>query len=378
METRKLIKSLTMVVVISIFGFSHAVAQGVLKLGTAQPVTGGANLYGLTTLQGLNLAIEDVNAKGGIGGRKIELISYDTTSKPPVATTLAQRLIYEDKVPLIFGSGSSLDNLAMMEVTEKESFPLFIPSAASPQITAKGYKWVWRLSLNDGITAQLLGRYISQKSQWKRIALFHENTEYGNPPTDVLAEMIKGLKDKAMVGRETFSRGDTDVTGQLMRIKSANPDVVVTWSVYTEGALIARQSKQVGLKAQLIGNQAIQLPEYVQLAGAAAEGVMCIESTSSQVNPDSKIQAFAKRYEEKFKRSIYNSSVDGYDGAMVITEVLKKVGTDRKKVQNALNTMTFQGIAEAVRFDSTGQATKGALIARVEGGRFKFLEYVQK
>lgn len=376
MNTSKKTVMIICAIVFLAFGFSVVSAE-TIKVGTVQPLTGGGSLFGLTAKQGLTMGFEDLNAKGGVKGKKIELIVYDSTTKPPVAATLAQRLIYEDKVPLILGSGSSLDNLAMMEVTEREKFPLLIPSAASPKITAMGYKWVWRISLVDKVSAIILGRYVNKNANWNRVAFLHENTDYGRPPVEILKGIVEKSKGKQVVAHETYNKGDSDVSAQLLKIKKANPDVVFTWGYYTEAALIARQAQQIGLKAQLCGNQALAFPEYVQLAGSAAEGVMFIESSSSGFNPDPKIRAFKERYEAKFKRALYNTSVDSYDGAMIVGRLFEEVGTKAGDIQKALNTKTFQGIAEKIKFDSTGQAQKGAIIFKVEGGKFKLVERVQ-
>jgi branched-chain amino acid transport system substrate-binding protein len=359
------------------FGNYQAEAQETIRIGCITPLTGGGSLLGLTAKEGFTMGVEDLNARGGINGKKLDVIVYDSTTKPPVAATLAQRLILEDKVPLINVGTGSLDALAMMEVTERAKIPLFISRSASPMITEKGYKWVWRMSLNDKVSAEMLGKYIGQRPNWNRIAFLYENTDYGKPPCEVLIKVIGDMKGKEVVAVETYNRGDTDISGQIWKIKNSNPNVLVTWGYYTEGALIARQAKQIGLKAQLIGNQAIGFPEYIQLAGAAAEGVMHVNSSSSHINPDPKIQAFVKRFEEKFKRTPSMTSVDNYDGVFVIAEILKKVGTDPVKIQNALNTMTFQGIAETIRFDAKGQGVKGAIIVKVEGNNFKFVEYLR-
>lgn len=374
MKISKLGVFIVCAVVFLTFGLSTALAQGTIKIGTVQPLTGGGALFGLATKNGIAMGLEDFNAKGGVNGKKIELIVYDSTTKPPVAATLAQRLIYEDKVPLILGSGSSLDNLAMMEVTEPKKFPLFIPSAGSPKITELGYKWVWRLSLTDKVTATILGESVQKKPEWKRVAFLNENTDYGRPPILILSKIVEGTKGKKIVALETYNKGDTDLSAQLMKIKKANPDVVFTWGYYTEGALIARQAQQIGLKAQLVGNQSLGFPEYIKLAGGAAEGVMFVDSTSGAYNPDPKIVALKERYEKQYKASFYNSVTDGYDGANVIGTIFKKVGTDPEKVQKALNTWTFEGAVGKIKFDAKGQARKGVLLLKVQDGRWVLQE----
>jgi len=370
---------LIVVFLLAIWGMSlrSTLAQETIKLGTALPLTGGASLWGLTLKEGLTLGMEDVNSKGGINGKKLDIVIYDTTTKPPVAATLAQRLIYEDRVPVIIGSGSSLDNLAMMEVTEKAKIPLFIPSSASPLITEKGYKWVWRLSLTDKTGAGSLGKLINQKPEWDRVAILYENTDYGRPPSEIVADIIKRSTGKQLVAMEAYSKGDADFRGQLQKIKNANPKLLITWGYYTEAALIARQVQEVGLKAQLLGNQALAIPEYPVLAGPTSNGVMFFSGTSSYYNPDPKMQSFGKRYLERFNRVPTDASIDGYDGITILAEVLNKVGTDPQKIQSALNASTFQGIGGNIKFDATGQAQKGVMLMKIEDGRTRFVEYLQ-
>jgi branched-chain amino acid transport system substrate-binding protein len=375
MKFKNLIMFIIIAIVFMAFGLPPITAQETIKIGLVTPLTGGGSLFGLTARDGFSMALEELNAKGGVNGKKLEPIIYDSQSKPPIATTLAQRLIYEDKVVVVIGSSNSLEDIAIMEVTERAKFPLFCSSAASPLITEKGYKWVWRMSLNDKVAAEVVGKYINQKATYNKVALLHENTDYGRPPCEIVAEFVK-KSGKQVVAMETYNRGDTDMSGQLWKIKSANPDFLLTWGYYTEAALIARQAKQIGLKAQLMGNASLVFPEYIDLAGPAAEGVLFEITSSTHINPDPKIQAFVKRYEEKFHRTPSITSVDYYDGNFVIAEVLKKVGTKANEIQNALNTMTFEGISETIKFDSRGQAVRGAIIGRIEGKNFKFLEYI--
>jgi branched-chain amino acid transport system substrate-binding protein len=374
MKTKKIALYLLVSVIFMMVGVFPVDAKEVIRLGTVQPLTGGGSLFGLMLKQGLTMAFEEVNAKGGVNGKEIELIIYDSSSKPSVAISLAQRLIYQDKVPLILGSGSSLDNIAMMDITEREKLPLLIPSATSPKITAMGAKWVWRSSLTDTLSAKTLGDLVKKKSNWKKVAFLNENTEYGRPPIEILKEIIEKLEGKQVVAHEVYNKGDTDVSAQLLKIKNTNPDILITWGYYTEGALIARQAQQIGLKAQLFGNQGLDFPEYLQLAGKAAEGVMIIESTSSATNPNPNIQAFVKRFEAKYKRACQHTAVDAYDGAMVAAHILKEVGTKAEDIKKALGTMTFQGIAETIKFDATGQAMKGMLVFKVVNGEFKLVE----
>jgi branched-chain amino acid transport system substrate-binding protein len=375
MKKKRIIISLAATTLFLALGLSPIAAQEAIRVGFLTPLTGPGSLLGLAGKEGFTLGLEDINAKGGINGKKFEAIIYDSQSKPTVAATLAQRLMLEDKVPIIVVASGSVDVLAIMEVTERAKIPVFVCGSSSPVLTEKGFKWLWRRAFNDKVCAEVIGKYASRKPDWKKIAIFSENSDYGKPPSEILAGIIKESKDKQIVAVESFNRGDTDLSGQLMKIKRVDPDVIVTWGYHTEHALIARQKQQIGMKAQLIGNSTMILPEYINLAGLAAEGAMFVATENSYINPDPNIQAFVKRFDEKFHKVIGLVTIDNYDGAMAISEVLKAVGPVPEKIQNALNTMTFQGVAGPMKFDAKGQCIiRGVTIAKVEGGKHKFME----
>jgi len=264
----------------------------------------------------------------------------------------------------------------MMEVTERAKVPLVVFASASPTITERGNKWVWRIALNDKLTGEFMARYIAAKS-WKRIAILFENSDYGRPPSEILEHMLKTMPGKQVVAMETYNRGDSDLSGQLMKIKKTNPDLLVTWGYYTEGALIARQKQQIGLKVQQMGNSVMIFPEFIQLGGATVEGAMFMTTIHSMVNPDASIQSFSKRYQEKFGRPLGLVSIDNYNGIVIVAEALRKVGTDPVKLQNAFNTMTFPGIVGPypMKFDATGQRiVRNVMVAKIENGKHKFVE----
>ncbi|HUL30697.1 MAG TPA: ABC transporter substrate-binding protein [Thermodesulfobacteriota bacterium] len=354
---------------------SPVAAQDAVKIGYLTPLTGAGSLFGLTGKEGFTLGLEDVNAKGGINGKKFEVIAYDSQSKPTVAATLAQRLILEDKVPLIAVASGSVDALAIMEVAERAKIPVFVCGSSSPVLTEKGFKWLWRRAFNDKVCAEVIAKYVNSKPEWKNIAIFSENSDYGKPASEILANIIRESKDKQVVAMEYFHRGDTDLSGQLMKIKKTNPDVLVSWGYQPELALIARQKQQIGIKAQIIGNSTMIFPEYIELAGPAAEGAILVATENSYINPNPRIQAFVKRFEERYHHVPGLVTIDNYDGATALAEVLKAVGPVPEKIRNALNTMTFQGVAGPMRFDAKGQCIiTGVTIARIEGGKHKFLE----
>ena len=141
MKKKRIIISLAATTLFLALGLSPIAAQEAIRVGFLTPLTGPGSLLGLAGKEGFTLGLEDINAKGGINGKKFEAIIYDSQSKPTVAATLAQRLMLEDKVPIIVVASGSVDVLAIMEVTERAKIPVFVCGSSSPVLTEKGFKW---------------------------------------------------------------------------------------------------------------------------------------------------------------------------------------------------------------------------------------------
>jgi branched-chain amino acid transport system substrate-binding protein len=348
-----------------------AAGGGNIQVGVVAPQSGGTSAYGLSLVNGLKLAQEEINAAGGPNGRKIDLVVYDSQSTPTTAASLTQKLVFQDKVPLVIGSASSLETLAMMEITENNKIPLYVPSAASPKVTNQGYKWVWRQSLPDNVTAVAMGNYIAKNLGWKRVAALYENTDYGKPPVEVASDTLK-KQGVEMLNLEAFNVGDTDLSAQLLRIRDARPDGVIMWAHYQEGALALKTIQQLGLNLKVISNQGLVYPAFLELLpSGVGEGMMDV-TQFVWTNPDPKLQEFVKKFKGKYGSDPDVTALDAYDGLSVVAEAIKKAGgTDAAKLQDAFRTIKYDGVGGPISYDQNGQAVRSALAVQIENHAFK-------
>lgn len=348
-----------------------AAGGGNIQVGVVAPQSGGTSAYGLSLVNGLKLAQEEINAAGGVNGRKFDLTVYDSQSTPTTAASLTQKLVFQDKVPLVIGSASSLETLAMMEITENNKVPLYVPSAASPKVTNQGYKWVWRQSLPDNVTAVAMANYIARTLGWKRVAVIYENTDYGKPPVGVATDSLKKLGVESL-NQEAFNVGDTDLSAQLLRIRDAKPDGVIMWAHYQEGALALKTIQQLGLNLKVISNQGLVYPAFLELLPpGVGDGMMAI-SQFVWTNPDPKLQEYVKKYKGKYNADPDVTALDAYDGLYVVAEAIKKAGgTDAAKLQEAFRTTKYEGVGGPISYDETGQAVRSALAVQIEARAFK-------
>ncbi|MCC7104089.1 MAG: ABC transporter substrate-binding protein [Chloroflexi bacterium] len=344
---------------------------GNIQIGVVAPQSGGTSAYGLSLVNGLKLAQEEINAAGGPNGRKIDLVIYDSQSTPTTAASLTQKLVFQDKVPLVIGSASSLETLAMMEITENNKIPLYVPSSASPKVTNQGYKWVWRQSLPDNVTAVAMGNYIAKNLGWKRVAALYENTDYGKPPVEIASDTLKkqGIE---VLNLEAFNVGDTDLSAQLLRIRDAKPDGVIMWAHYQEGALALKTIQQLGLNLKVISNQGLVYPAFLELLpSGVGEGMMAV-TQFVWTNPDPKLQEYVKKFKAKYGSDPDVTALDAYDGLSVVAEAIKKAGgTDAAKLQEAFRTIKYDGVGGPISYDQNGQAVRSALAVQIEKHTFK-------
>lgn len=353
-----------------------------LKLGSVRPLTGGGAAFGQSLADGLKMGFDQVNSEGGILGCQVQLVAYDSQSVPANAATLTQRLITQDDVPLVIGSSISTETLAMEEITENAQVPLYVPSAASAKITGQGYKWVWRQSVIDKSAALLFADYIAKDLGWKKVGAIYENTDYGKTPVlDVLKPQLE--KDGSqLVTAEAFNPGDTDLSGQLLRVSDAKVDGLVFWGHDKEGAILVKQNQQLNLNLPIAGNTGIVYPAFLDLLPADVQANTNLVAVSQFVwtTTDPKQTAWISKFKDEFGRDPDVTAMDAYDAAFVLKKAFEAAGsTENTAIQSALNNVQYDGVGGHISFDSTGQALRSLVIVKLtpkDGKGFEVLKTV--
>lgn len=350
-----------------------------VKIGSASPLTGPQAHIGIDIRNGVQLAVEDLNTQGvEIGGKKVkfELVSEDDEANPTKATTVAQKLV-DAKVAAVVGHFNSGASIPASKVYADGGVPQISPSSTNPDYTLKGFKTTFRVVAHDGQQGPTLARFAVGNLKAKNIAVIDDSTAYGQGLADNFEATVKTLGAK-IIAREHTTDKDTDFKAILTKIKGKKPDLIMFGGIDPQAAPMIRQMKELGIKTGLIGGDGMQTPNFIKLAGDAAEGAMAsIPGLPKEQMPGGK--AFLEKYKAKFNQEVELFAPMGYDAVFVFVEAMKRAGSaDPAKFLPELGKTDYQGVIGPIAFDDKGDLKNGPItIYVVKGGKWEPLEVVK-
>jgi branched-chain amino acid transport system substrate-binding protein len=352
-------------VVAAFFLTAQPTGGGTVKIGLIAPLTGSLAYNGLDMKQAAILAVEEINAKGGILGKKVELVIEDTAGKPDLATAAVQKLITQDNVYAIVGEYSSTDTLAVQPIIMENKRLLIVPVAVATKITEKGYKYTFRSCANQWMQTTQHADWIIEHLKPKTAALLGENSDYGKEGLHIWGERAKA-KGVTIVAEEYYDPGSTDFTPQLSKIKAANPDVIFVVANIMDAANILKQAHEIGLYKQFSMLGGVTSDEFLRLASDDALGLVHV----SYFEPTSKrpvAQEFVQKFVQKWNRTPAMYAAGVWDAFMTIKYGVEKAGTwDVDKVAEAIKTIRFEGAQGTIYYDEKGQAQTKVLLVQVQ------------
>jgi branched-chain amino acid transport system substrate-binding protein len=331
-----------------------------IRIGILGDLTGHAAHWGSGNLAGGTLAFEEINAAGGINGRKLEWISVDSESSAPKGIAGFKRLVDQEKVFAIFGPTSSAVGVPLLKTMASSSVPIFIPTFSSPLITNPPVKNIFRSgTLNDADQGRVIADYVASISKKRSIAIVRQSDEYGKNGATNVGNRLKEIGN-IKISEEQFNASDTDFTSQLLRIRESDADVMVVYGYPAPSAIVMRQAKQLGLPVQIVGSTATASRTYAATVGKEAAGTRSMTTTKYlPEGDDTEIVKFRKAFEARFPelaRQTRPEATDqlAYHGAKTLIEGLKRAGRDlsREKLISSLEGLKdFEtGIAGATTF----------------------------
>ncbi len=368
-------------VVLSIMAFlcsaGAALAAAPIKIGGLFAVTGPAAFLGEPEKNTLELLVREANARGGINGSKIELVIYDTGGDVTKAVQLANKLIRNDKVAAIIGPSTTGETMAVIPIAEKEQVPL-ISCAAGIKITDPVKKWVFKTPANDHVAAEKI-LIQAQKLKQKNIAILTVSDSFGSSGREQLKAMAakRGFR---IVADEVYGPKDTDMTPQLTKIKSAKPDAIICWGTNPGPAIITRNVKQLGIKAQLYQSHGVASKKFIELASAdAAQGVMlpagklAVFDLLKKTDPQAKL---LKDYNDSYRKA-YGAEAStfggyAYDGFQLIAAAISKGAVTAAQIRDGIerggSMVGVSGIFRMSPRDHNGLDLSAFEMVRVEKG----------
>ncbi len=348
--------------------------------GHVGSLTGAEATFGDSTDKGVKLAIEELNAKGGVKGKPLDLKTYDDQGKPEEAAIAATRLITQDKVAVLLGEVASSRSLAMAPIAEANKVPMISPSSTNPKVTKDGDKtrpFIFRVCFIDPFQGTVMAKFATGKGIKKVAILRDVGNAYSVGLADYFLSKFKELGG-TIVNDQSYKAGDQDFKAQLTAIKAKGPEAIYVPGYYTDVALIARQSRELGLKVPLMGGDGWDSAKLFEIGGAAIEGSFYSNHYSPE-DPSPRIQDFIKRYKERFGAVPDSMAATGYDAAMVAADGLSRAKdvTGEAAAEAIAATKGFPGVTGVITLDQDHNAVKPAVVLEVKGGKAVYVATVK-
>jgi len=347
-----------------------------IKVGEYASLTGKEAAWGQSAHKGTLLAIEEINATGGVLGRPLELLTEDNQSKQGESATGVKKLITRDRVVAILGEVASIRTLEAAPVVQNAKIPMIAPGAVNAKITEVG-DYIFRVCFIDSFQGVVLAKFARETLQAKRVAILTSvNSAYSVSLGKVFRERF--VADGGSIALEQkYGEGDKDFRAQLTAIKAAKPDALIVPGYFTEAALICAQARQLGLTLPIFGGDGWDDPALIAIGGAAVEGTHFCTHYSPD-NPSAEVQAFNTRYRARFGEAPGAYAALGYDSALVLADALKRAGsTEPKALRDALAaTKDFSAVTGRITIDEKRNASKAAVILTVKNGAYQFVSAV--
>jgi branched-chain amino acid transport system substrate-binding protein len=347
-----------------------------IVIGEYGSMTGSEATFGISTDNGVKLAVKQRNAAGGINGSQIHLIAYDDQGKQQEVTTAVTRLIQEDHVVAIIGEVASSRSLAGGQVAQTLGVPMITPSSTNPKVTEIG-NMISRVCFIDSFQGYVGANFAKNNLHLDKAAILYDRSQaYSSGLRNDFKEAFQKLGG-TVVDEEAYSGGDSDYSAQLTSIKNANPDFIYLPGYYTEVVNIARQARKLGLNVPFIGGDG-WVSDDLKNAGDALDGCYFSDHYAKE-DTRPQVQAFLVQYKAEFGQDPDSMAALGYDAANLLFDAMGRAkslgGEDLAAAINS--TKDFNGVTGNITIDENRNAKKGAVIQKLQGGAYAFFARVE-
>jgi len=356
-----------------------------IKIGLIQPVSGPAAYNGQNTVDGARLAEAEINAAGGVLGRKLEILLQDGKADPAESLSAAERLLDRDQVKALIGAWASSATLAVMPLMQRYEVPLVVETSTAEKITEAGNPWVFRISSNSQIDADALRPHLVKDLGLKKLAFMAANNDFGRAVVSNWTRVAEA-EGATVAAVEYHKPGETNFSPTLTKIKGSGADSLVITSDSSTLSNIVKQSYQQGMAGmKRIVTSGFPAETIVTLAGKeAAEGVMVQNYFAPHAPPRGKEEAYAKfaqAYRDAYGKQ--DQGVDanvaaGYDAVRLLAEAIRQAGSDEPgRIRDALKQIRFDGLTGVLQFDEKGQARPMQSISKIVDGKPQLVLQIQ-
>jgi branched-chain amino acid transport system substrate-binding protein len=347
-----------------------------IVVGEYGSLTGTTATFGQSTDNGIKMAFDEINAGGGVLGKKLRVIVEDDRSQPEEAATAVTKLINQNHVVAVLGEVSSSRSLAAAPICQSNKIPMISPSSTNPRVTQIG-DYIFRVCFIDPFQGLVMAKFAANTLKLKKVAILVDvRNDYSVGLQTFFRQNFRQLGGE-IVAEQSYSEGDSDFKAQLTQIKAANPEAIYVPGYYTEVATIARQSRELGMTVPLLGGDGWDSPRLFEIGGDALNGCY-ISNHYSVDDPSPAIQKFVSDYRGRYNQVPDALAALGYDAARILADAITRAGsTAADKIRDALAaTKDFTGVTGKITINAERNAIKPAVILRIENGKFVYVETV--
>lgn len=383
-------KKLLSLLAISLLVFSCTKKTDEILLGSYSSNTGATATFGVFQLHGAQMAIEEINAKGGINGKKIKHINYDNKSDGDETLAVVNRLISQDKVVAIMGEATSGRSKIGGQVAQQNKVPMLTSSATNPEVTKIG-NYIFRACFIDPFQGMVMAKFMTENLKLKKAAILRDiKNDYSVGLSDIFAQKLKAAGGE-VVTDIAYQEGDIDFKSQLTAIKAKNVEAIFVPGYYNEVALIAKQAKELGMSMPLLGGDGWSSPKLFEIAKEAINGNYFSNHYTTE-STDPKTQNFVKDFKAKYKEDADVMAALAYDAVYLMAEAIKNAKTTtaedkrdetvklqefRDSIRDELAKIKdFHGVTGKMSMDANRDAIKSAVVVQVQGPEYKFITSV--
>jgi branched-chain amino acid transport system substrate-binding protein len=360
---------------------SAGLAQDTVKIGFFAPITGPAAVDGTSAKNAVEIGVKELNGAGGIKGKKVDLIIYDDRLKAEEAVAIANKLIEKDKVAGVVSGSYSGPTRVTAPIFQKAGMPMVAGYAVHPDVTwdpkaKKPNDFIFRNGFLGEIEGAAAAEFAVKNLKAKKMSLIFMDNDFGRAISAGFAAHAEKLGASILTKQMYKFPGEKDFRPFLTRIKEGNPDLIFAAGYYNEAAAIVRQSKELGIKSTIMGEEGFDSPKFLEIAGPAAEGVI-IATNLDRDDPRPLVQNFLKSYRQAYGHDADMVGASSYDAFKILVAAIEKAGTDAKAIQKALlETKDYNGLTGKITRFVQGEVIKPVQIQVVKEGKFRRLGVV--
>lgn len=360
-----------LVFIIAIFLFIGCKQElKVYRIGALLPLSGDQAAYGQAVKNGITLAMNQVNAQGGIKGKPIDIYFEDDQSSDKTAIQKVNLL--SEQVHVIIGGVTSTVALAIAPVCEAKKVILLSPTASSPKVSTAG-QYIFRNYPSDTLEGHTMAEYAVRRMKVTNVAILTVDNEYGEGITSVFKDTFEGLKGKVLY-EKSYPQGTSDFAAMVKEIKALAPDAIYLPGYYQDIASILKELKAQKVESKIMSVEGVAQPMILEIAGDAAEGLVYPQPPYDPESSDPKIVAFVKAYKAKFPTKPDIDSAFGYDALMIVAKAIERCANYPVDLQSQVADTSFTGITGEIAFDENGDVNIAPRMFQIKEGKFMLVE----